>query len=239
MAAPVPLLPLPIPLFEPLRPLLLLPLALLLEAALGDWRPVEAVTRLPRRLAGRFAAALERKLNRPGRDGAALAVRGALTGMVLAAAALGAGGLAAWAAGAPRGGWLVEILLLQGAFGLRRPWRGALAAATALEAGRTREARAAVAGLARRPLDDLDAHGLARIAVEALVEALNRRFAVPLFWYLLLGLPGLMLGIAADALDGAIGPCGLRYDRFGRAAARFDALADAVPARLAGLALAA
>src|SRR5689334_24417776 len=102
MAAPVPLLPLPIPLFEPLRPLLLLPLALLLEAALGDWRPVEAVTRLPRRIAGRLAVALERKLNRPGRGGAALALRGTLTVIFLATAALAAGGLAAWAAGAPR-----------------------------------------------------------------------------------------------------------------------------------------
>ena len=55
----------------------------------------------------------------------------------------------------------------------------------------------------------------------------------PAFWYLLLGLPGLLAYKAVNTLDSMIGHTSPRYRDFGRAAARLDDWVNLLPARLA------
>jgi adenosylcobinamide-phosphate synthase len=59
------------------------------------------------------------------------------------------------------------------------------------------------------------------------------------FWYLVLGLPGLFAYKMANTLDSMIGHRKPHYLAFGWAAARFDDLANFVPARISGVLIAA
>ena len=72
----------------------------------------------------------------------------------------------------------------------------------------------------------LDAHGVARAAIESLAENFSDGVVAPVFWYLVLGLPGLFAYKMANTLDSMIGHRTPHYRAFGWAAARFDDLAQ-------------
>ena len=100
------------------------------------------------------------------------------------------------------------------------------------------EARAAVAHLVGRDPASLDGPGVARAAVESLAENFADGVVAPLFWYVLLGFPGLFGYKAINTLDSMIGHRDARYRWFGRVAARVDDAVNWVPARLAAALLA-
>jgi adenosylcobinamide-phosphate synthase len=54
----------------------------------------------------------------------------------------------------------------------------------------------------------------------------------PIFWYLLLGLPGLLMYKITNTADSMIGHRTPRHEKFGWAAARFDDVLNWVPARI-------
>ena len=85
----------------------------------------------------------------------------------------------------------------------------------------------------------LDAYGVARAAIESLAENFGDGVVAPVFWYLLLGLPGLFAYKMVNTLDSMIGHKTPHYLRFGSAAARFDDLVNLLPARISGLLIAA
>jgi adenosylcobinamide-phosphate synthase len=85
----------------------------------------------------------------------------------------------------------------------------------------------------------LDAHGVARAAIESLAENFSDGVVAPVFWDLLLGLPGLFAYKMANTLDSMIGHRTPRYRSFGWAVARFDDALNLAPARISGLLLAA
>ncbi|HJU16520.1 MAG TPA: adenosylcobinamide-phosphate synthase CbiB, partial [Stellaceae bacterium] len=113
------------------------------------------------------------------------------------------------------------------------------AVARALGRGGLAAGRQAVRHIVGRDPQRLDRHGVARAAIESLAENFSDGVVAPVFWYLLLGLPGLFAYKAANTLDSMIGHKGPRYRAFGWAAARFDDLMNFVPARISGLLLAA
>jgi adenosylcobinamide-phosphate synthase len=81
----------------------------------------------------------------------------------------------------------------------------------------------------------LDAYGVARAAIESLAENFSDGVVAPAFWFLLLGLPGLLAYKMANTLDSMIGHKTPHYLSFGWAAARFDDLVNLLPARISGL----
>jgi len=85
----------------------------------------------------------------------------------------------------------------------------------------------------------LDANGVARAAIESLAENFSDGVVAPVFWYLLLGLPGLFAYKMANTLDSMIGHRTPQYRSFGWAAARLDDILNTVPAPLSGLLLTA
>ncbi|MFC3630054.1 adenosylcobinamide-phosphate synthase CbiB [Paracoccus angustae] len=99
-------------------------------------------------------------------------------------------------------------------------------------------ARAAVAMIVGRDPARLDKAGVARAALESLAENASDGVVAPLFWGAVAGLPGLVGYKAVNTLDSMIGHRDARYEDFGKAAARLDDLANLIPARLTGLALA-
>lgn len=72
-------------------------------------------------------------------------------------------------------------------------------------------------------------------ALETLAENLSDGVVAPLFWYILLGLPGMMAYKMVNTLDSMIGYRNERYGRFGTVAARIDDVANYLPARITAL----
>ncbi|MEM8980409.1 MAG: adenosylcobinamide-phosphate synthase CbiB [Pseudomonadota bacterium] len=106
-------------------------------------------------------------------------------------------------------------------------WAVAKALRLGLEPGRQ-----AVAQIVGRDTQSLDQSGITRAAIESAAENLSDGVIAPVFWYLILGLPGLMLYKITNTADSMIGYRTPRHAEFGWAAARFDDLLNWIPARL-------
>jgi adenosylcobinamide-phosphate synthase len=85
----------------------------------------------------------------------------------------------------------------------------------------------------------MDGAACRRAAVESLSESLTDGFTSALFWYVLLGLPGLVLFKIVSTMDSMVGYKTARYLRFGWCGARLDDAMNYIPARLTWLAIAA
>ena len=68
--------------------------------------------------------------------------------------------------------------------------------------------------------------------METLSENLSDGVIAPMFWFALLGLPGMMAYKMVNTLDSMIGYKNERYLEFGRIAALIDDIANYIPARL-------
>ena len=219
--------------------LLLLVAGLTIDGLFGDMPRVFRHVPHPVVLAGRAVAFFDRKLNRETRSEASRRDRGIITVIfsVGAAAALGLA-IERLCRGHPLGA-VVEALLIAVLIAQRSLYEHVASVAEALDAGGLAAGRAAVRHIVGRDPMSLDAHGVARAAIESLAENFSDGVVAPVFWYLLLGLPGLFAYKMANTLDSMIGHRSPRYHSFGWAAARFDDLLNLAPAPISGLLLVA
>ena len=200
--------------------------ALILDALVGE--PERLWSRLahPVVLFGRLVAWLDRRLN----NGPERRRMGVLAVIALLLATLP---LAFLLAALPFG-WVLEILGAAVLLAQRSLVEHVGAVAAALERSLD-EGRAAVARIVGRDPRSLDRAGVARAAIESAAENFSDGVVAPAFWFLLGGLPGIVLYKAVNTADSMIGHRDARYLEFGRAAARLDDLLNWIPARLAGL----
>jgi adenosylcobinamide-phosphate synthase len=220
-------------------PLLLLVFGMAIDAMFGDMPAVFAHIPHPIVVAGRVIAFFDRKLNRPSRSERSRRERGIVTVVVLVAAAAAIGYVLDWLCRGSVVGAAVEAVAIGILLAGRSLYEHVAAVAVALEWGGLPAGRDAVRHIVGRDPASLDAHGVARAAIESLAENFSDGVVAPAFWYLLLGLPGLFAYKMANTLDSLIGHRTLHYRAFGWAAARFDDLLNLVPARLSGLLLTA
>ena len=96
------------------------------------------------------------------------------------------------------------------------------------------EGRNAVACIVGRQTKDLDESNVSRAAVESAAENFSDAVIAPIFWYLLLGLPGLFLYKMTNTADSMIGYKSEKYLLFGFGAAKFDDLMNWIPSRICG-----
>lgn len=94
------------------------------------------------------------------------------------------------------------------------------------------EGRKQVARIVGRDTSALSAQEVRTAALETLAENLSDGVVAPLFWYLLLGVPGMLAYKMVNTLDSMVGYKNERYRRFGCFAARLDDVANYIPARL-------
>jgi adenosylcobinamide-phosphate synthase len=215
-------------------PALVLLLALALDAAIGDPAWLYRAIPHPVALLGKLIERGERRLNHPGR-GRRLAIGlGCMFTLALVALAWGAGWIVASGFGNVAGGWIGEAAVASMLIAFRGLYNHVAAVARGLEESLD-AGRAAVARIVGRDPDSLDAAGVARAAAESTAENFSDGVAAPVFWYLLLGLPGLCAYKAVNTLDSMIGHRDARFEAFGKFAARLDDLVNWAPARLAGL----
>lgn len=196
-----------------------------MDALLGEPRRSHPLV-----LFGRLADRLERQFNGP--DGRGWRSHG-VTAWCLAVLPLS---LCAWLLSVLPGiGWLVEILLLYVALGLRSLGEHVLPVARALRNGDLVEARRRVAFIVSRDTRELDEAGVARAATESVLENGSDAVFAALFWFAVAGAPGVVLYRLSNTLDAMWGYRNPRFERFGWAAARIDDLLNFVPARLVAL----
>lgn len=128
--------------------------------------------------------------------------------------------------------WAVECLILYFTIGWKSMQQHALAVYKHLLAGDLDNARLSVKLIVSRETETLDQRGVAKGAVEAVIENGSDCVLSPIFWYLLLGAPGALMFRLANTLDAMWGNKTDRYIHFGRSAAKIDDLLNWVPARL-------
>lgn len=202
--------------------ILLLP-ALLLDAVFGEPKWLWDEFPHPAVLMGRAVTWLETRLN----SGTARRAKG-----VAAMAVLGLGAVAL--------GWLIHIvpdlgvlevigaaILLAQRSLVDHVRAVAQALRVSLQAGRD-----AVSMIVGRDTDTLDEAAVSRAAIESAAENLSDGVIAPAFWFLIGGLPGLMLYKVTNTADSMIGHRTPRYEEFGWAAARLDDVLNLIPARM-------
>ena len=96
----------------------------------------------------------------------------------------------------------------------------------------TEAGRLQVSRIVGRDTSRLSPQEIRTAALETLSENLSDGVIAPMFWFLLLGLPGMMAYKMVNTLDSMIGYRSERYRDFGACAARIDDVANFVPARL-------
>ena len=213
-------------------PFLLAFAALAVDAALGDPPALYRKVPHPVALMGRAIEILEARLNDAGASDRQRLARGGAAVLGVSLAAAGAGALIHALASAAPAGAAVEAIVASTLIAYRSLHDHVGAVTRGLQLG-IGEARAAVAHIVGRDPASLDPPAVARAAMESLAENFADAVVAPIFWYALLGLPGLFAYKAVNTLDSMIAHRDPRHLHFGRIAARVDDVANWIPARLA------
>ncbi len=211
----------------------LLAAAVALDLLLGD--PVYRAH--PVRLIGYSLSAFERVLRKLRWDG-----YGGGVALFLLLASVWCGALSALALGLAKYSSLlalaVHLFLLYSFLALRDLLRHGWAVESAARRGDLPAARRAVSQLVGRDTDRMDLAACRRAAIESLSENLTDGFVSALFWYLLAGLPGIVLFKVVSTMDSMVGYKTPRYLHFGWCGARLDDAMNWIPARLTWLLIA-
>ena len=97
------------------------------------------------------------------------------------------------------------------------------------------EGRSSVSRIVGRETAELDQSGVARGAIESAAENFSDGVVAPAFWFLLLGLPGMIAYKTVNTADSMIGYKTTRHSEFGWAAARLDDVVNWIPARISAV----
>jgi adenosylcobinamide-phosphate synthase len=206
--------------------------AVLLDFLIGD--PVYSAH--PIRLIGRTLGWLESLLRKLGTDGygGGIALFLLLSSTWLGATSVLLIGLQKWSHGAAS---LFHLFLAYSCLALHDLVRHAWAVETAARRGDLDGARTSISKLVGRDTDRMDIAACRRAAIESLSENLTDGFVSPLCWYVVAGLPGIVLFKVVSTMDSMVGYKAPRYLKFGWCGARLDDLMNFVPARITWLIL--
>jgi len=186
------------------------------------------------RLVGSLLTWIEDRLRAAGLDGYG---GGVLLFVALAAISLGVviAVVAAASAVSVYLAWLVHAFLLYSLLALgdllHHVWR----IEQAVRDNDLPRARSGVSALVGRDTANMDAAACRRAAVESLSENLTDGFVSPLFWYVLAGLPGIVVFKVVSTMDSMVGYKTPRYLQFGWCGARLDDVMNYLPARITWL----
>tara|TARA_R110002049_G_scaffold117332_3_gene270702 strand:- start:97183 stop:98091 length:909 start_codon:yes stop_codon:yes gene_type:complete len=205
----------------------ILALALLLDALMGEpdwlWQRIPH----PAVVMGRTIGWCDRRFN----AGARRRARGiaVLLGLIAGAGALG------W--GLSFGGPLIEVIVVAILLAQRSLVTHVRAVARGLRQSLP-AGRRAVAMIVSRDTADMPGDAVARSAIESGAENLSDGVIAPALWFLIGGLPGLLIYKIVNTADSMIGYRTPRHEAFGWAAARMDDLLNLIPARATALMIA-
>lgn len=131
---------------------------------------------------------------------------------------------------------VVAAVLLKCTFSIRGLQRAAVVVKKLLVEDKLEEARLELRSLVSRHTKDLPRPLLVSAAIESVAESTCDSFVAPLFYFLLLGIPGAIGYRVVNTMDAMIGYHG-KYEYLGKFAARLDDILNFIPARLTALLL--
>jgi adenosylcobinamide-phosphate synthase len=202
--------------------------ALLLDAVFGEprwlWQRVPHPAVLMGKLIGRADREYNNGINRKAK------------GVIVVIALI----LAAWVLGGTLSlfGWLPQMLLAAVLMAQRSLVEHVQAVGDSLRQS-LGDGRMMVGRIVSRDTKAMDQSAVARSAIESGAENLGDGVIAPAFWFLVGGLPGLLIYKTVNTADSMIGYKTERHKDFGWAAARLDDVLNWVPARLTALLIAA
>jgi adenosylcobinamide-phosphate synthase len=202
-------------------------LALLLDAALGEPKWLWDRIPHPAVLMGRAVGILDRHLNRN---------RYRLLAGFLALVLL-MGGAYLLGAALSLLGDVVQIILAAILLAHRSLVQHVRAVADSLRVS-LGDGRRAVAMIVSRDTSGMDQSAVARAAIESAAENLSDGVVAPAFWFLVGGLPALLVYKIVNTADSMIAYRTPRYEAFGKATAYADDALNLIPARLTCLLIA-
>ena len=203
--------------------------AMLVDAALGEpgwlWNrwPHPAV------LMGRAVEWLDRRLNR----GEGRKAKGVVSVILLC---LGAGLIGGLIAAVPDFG-LLELIVAAILLAQRSLSQHVRAVADALRLSLA-DGRRAVAMIVGRDTANMTRPDVARAAIESAAENLSDGVIAPAFWFLVGGLPAMMIYKVINTADSMVGHRTPQYESYGWASARLDDVLNWIPARLTAVLIA-
>ncbi|WP_166418178.1 adenosylcobinamide-phosphate synthase CbiB [Cochlodiniinecator piscidefendens] len=207
----------------------ILPIAMLLDAALGEPKWLWDRIPHPAVLMGRIIGGADTKFN----SGLHRKFKGILVcaSLVLCAAFLGI-----LIESLPFGS-VLSVLITAILIAQKSLTQHVQAVSTALR-GSIEDARYAVSMIVGRDTSNMDGPAVARSAIESAAENMSDGVVAPIFWFLIAGLPGLLVYKIVNTADSMIGYKNERYGDFGWASARFDDVLNWAPARLTAILIA-
>ncbi|WP_306145035.1 adenosylcobinamide-phosphate synthase CbiB [Roseibium sp. MMSF_3412] len=208
---------------------------LLLDAVVGDpdwlWR------RLPHPVVwiGNLISLFDRKLNRTSSRSESRKNAGLALLLVLVFGGLILGGVLHLVLARIPFGEALIVVVAAVFIAQNSLYRHVAAVRDGLESGGLEGGRKAVAMIVGRDPAQLDEPGVSRAAIESCAENFSDGVVAPVFWFALLGLPGLLAYKAVNTADSMIGHKNETYQDFGWASARFDDLINLPASRLSGV----
>ena len=136
------------------------------------------------------------------------------------------------------GGWILDALVAT-AFIAQKSMRDHVRDVAHALSSSVAEGRNAVARIVGRETRKLDESGVAKAALESLAENTSDGIVAPVFWYAVLGLPGLVAYKAINTADSMIGHKTQKHLHFGYVAAKLDDLINLPASRLTAFLFAA
>ncbi len=225
------------------EPLYLFLLAVALDALIGPVLRRLVPLPHPDRIIAAVTLAMERRLNREQRSPATRLIRGLILVLFLLMAG-GAFAAAAWAAAALLPfGWVLALIILLAFITQHRPFGAARGAARRMTAPRRAgglELAAREPVLSARRLSgasSTDPHAVARGAIEHLAGRYGEGLIAESFWFVLLGLPGLILYRVINVMGAVLDESLPRREEFGLVSTRLNEAVTFLPVRLAALLL--
>jgi len=215
-------------------------LALLLDWFIGDPKSLWKYLPHPVVLIGKGIDVLDQRLNLPSLSANEARERGIFALAILVMVSLiGGYALAEVLGSLGLPGWVAEIVLVSIFIAQKSLIDHVGEVGHALRTSGIEGGRQAVAQIVGRNPDHLDGPGIVRAAIESLAENFSDGVVAPVFWYVVLGLPGIIAYKVVNTADSMIGHRSERYLQFGRATALFDDWINWPAARISAALIAA
>jgi adenosylcobinamide-phosphate synthase len=131
--------------------------------------------------------------------------------------------------------WLFDVLFLYLAIGYSSLRQHAMAILTPLETNDLNSARQKLGWIVSRDTASLDELGVRKATIESVLENGSDAIFAPIFWYVVGGLPAVIIYRLSNTLDAMWGYKTARFLYFGRFSARMDDVLNYLPSRLVAL----
>jgi len=216
-------------------PLVLLLIGLLLEALVGNLSNPSQWSGNPLNLVYRYGVWCAHKLNRESRSERDRGIRGGLALLLLITLSAAFGWLIASLSQKIQLIWFFEVTLIVLLINQRGTHAQVQRIIRALKQNDLITAQSVLSRSIDETANRMDADQIARTGFELCAVSLAKDVVAPVFWYILFGLPGLLVFVSVSNMNQIVGKKTEKYRAFGFAASRLNDILQFVPTRIAGI----